>query len=96
VIVTRLAPDVERATLRAEVRPGNRIEIETEGVVGFRVLLNDRIVDLDRTVVLRVNGDHVVSRIPTRSVRRVVDAVEALGDLSAVFPEVVDVDLGRR
>jgi len=93
LLVSRRRSGTETGRIRAEIRPDNRIHIDTEGVRRFRVLLNDRLVDLDRPVILRVNGDRVISRVPTRSSRRVVDAVEMLGDLSAVFPESIDVEV---
>jgi hypothetical protein len=93
ILVTLQAANGASGRVRAEIQPENRIRLRTRGVRRLRVLLNDRLVDLDRMVVLHVNEDQIVSRMPTRSVRRVVDAVEALGDRGAVFPEFVDVEI---
>jgi hypothetical protein len=90
-LLIQVDPGAEGARIQAEILADNRIRIRTTGIVSFRVMLNDRLVDLNRAVVLQVNDDQVVSRIPTRSVRRVVDSVESLGDLSAIFPESIDV-----
>ncbi len=62
LLVARRRSGTEASRIKAEIRADNRIEIETEGLRGFRVLLNDRLVDLDRPVILRVNGARFLTR----------------------------------
>lgn len=56
-------------TLKADVDPGtNTIAIETQGVENLRVLLNDRVLNLDQPVKITVNGKAHTERQVTRSI----------------------------
>lgn len=54
---TRRLADGRYARIDGEVKPDNQIEITSRFVNRFTVLLNDNLVDFDRPVIIKTNGE---------------------------------------
>jgi len=67
-------------------RPNNKLIFTCHRIVGFRVLLNDRILDLDKDVTFEVNGKVVFNGRPERTFNRMYDHVRNSGDWTRIFP----------
>ena len=85
VLRERQREDDELGRISAAVKDGNVIEIETTGVDGFKIFLNDALVDLEEPVQVVING---VKQEPWDVERRFSTAVDWMmmhGDLGRVF-----------
>jgi hypothetical protein len=67
-------------------RPNNKLVFTCHRIVGFRVLLNDRILDLDKDVTFEVNGKVVFNGRPERTFNGMYEHVRNSGDWTRIFP----------
>jgi poly(3-hydroxybutyrate) depolymerase len=67
-VATANPADKTFAEIRAKVLPeSNTIEVKSNNVESFRIMLNDDILDLSKPVVITVNGKEVLKQDVTRS-----------------------------
>jgi dienelactone hydrolase len=71
-------------------RSGQTIEVVCEEVRELRVWLSDAMMDLDRPVVVTLNGRKVHDAVVKRSVETLVDEARRRGDRSMIFSACVD------
>jgi hypothetical protein len=74
-------------------RRNNLIEIRSHRIRGFEISLNDMLLDLDRTVTIRANGQIVFHGQPVRSLARMFRGVARSGDWTDVYPWVTQIEV---
>jgi len=75
-------------------RKKNRIDITSERIRGFEINLNDLLLDLSRPVTIRGNDQILLFRgQPSRSLARILQAVDRSGDWTDIFPWSVRIDV---
>jgi len=74
-------------------RERNLVEITSHRIRGLEVNLNDVLLDLDRPVTLTVNRRILFHGQPSRSLARLLRAVDRSGDWSDVYPWSVRIDV---
>ena len=82
------------ATLQASYDRGeNRIDITSKNVYKIEVFLNDTIVDMDRPITIRVNGEEKWQGIKERDWRYLIDRYRSSGDPTRLFTASIDIDI---
>ncbi|MCU0723103.1 MAG: dienelactone hydrolase family protein, partial [Planctomycetes bacterium] len=71
--------------ITADIRPGNRIEATARGLDKVSFYLSDRLLDLDKTVAIVVNGKTRFSGVPKRSLRLLLGHAAETNDTGRVF-----------
>ncbi|MCC6740856.1 MAG: hypothetical protein IT452_17575 [Planctomycetia bacterium] len=81
------------AAMRLEGTIGekNVIDVKAEGVASFTVFLNDRMADLKKPVVLRLDGKEIFRGTPATSLSALVESFAAKEDPDLVFTARIDV-----
>jgi hypothetical protein len=84
-------------SLVVATRQGQRIEIEkAEDVKNVGVLLNDRMVNLDRPVTIVVGGKSVFEGKALRTIAGLAATLDGRGDPMSVYPASVNIDIGQK
>jgi hypothetical protein len=75
-------------------RKKQNIQIEKiEGIQHLLIMLNDAMLDLDKPVVISVNGKELFNGVPPRTMANLHQTLEARGDPGLTFPAVVPVEI---
>ncbi len=90
-IETRMGLDAEVRVSAIARRKSNSIELTCEGVKKLRLWLNDRLVDLSKPVIVRVNNKKAAEETPVINVKRMLDEVRRRGDASLLYPAEITV-----
>jgi pimeloyl-ACP methyl ester carboxylesterase len=77
-----------RADARAN-RKQNSIDVKCDGVKELRLWLNDRLLDLSKPVIIRVNGKKAFEGRVERSVRTLLEEARRRGDASMLYSAFV-------
>ena len=85
--------DTRQGVVRARVQGDNRIDIESRWARAVDLYLNDRIVDLDRPVLITVNGEPLPPYQAQRSIGYAIEQTRELGDTGRVATDVVSVSV---
>lgn len=87
----RCEDPVDRQTIFA-TRKGNTFDLELDGrdVAGISILLNDRMIDGQSEVVVRIDGEEVHRGKPKRSIRTILESLDARADRTMVFDRRID------
>ncbi|MBI4564729.1 MAG: hypothetical protein HY716_08585 [Planctomycetes bacterium] len=102
ILVTHLDMSGRESETRAEFRPpvlirarraGNAINVTCEEVKQLRVWLDDAMVDLDKPVVITVNGKKVHGSKVKRSIDTLINEARRRRDRAMTFSAYVDVRL---
>jgi len=88
----RRAPSYRMTVDRAR----NGLDFTTHRILGLGIELNDLILDLDKPVSIRVNGEEVYRAKPERKLQSVVESVLSSGDWTRIYPCRISVELPRR
>ncbi|MBI3271253.1 MAG: hypothetical protein HYZ53_19780 [Planctomycetes bacterium] len=83
-----------KASLEAEYR-GNLIEVKTDRVRAFDVLLSDRFMDLDQPVQVLVNGKEKWNGKVVRDVRFLLDHVRATKDRERTYVARIPIEVWK-
>ncbi|MFW6163909.1 MAG: hypothetical protein ACODAJ_14150 [Planctomycetota bacterium] len=83
----------EMGSITAVAAPGNRIRITTRHVRELTVLLSDRLVDLDRPVLIYLNGDLVFRDKVDRSLATLFDTARRRRDPRLCFSAAVPLEV---
>ena len=81
--------------VRARVMSPTEIRITARWTGTVRLHLNDRLVDLDRVITVRVNGQTVFEGRLERSLLTALDGAHELADERRVYPVRLEVDVPR-
>lgn len=102
IIMVHLDQQGKESERRTELRPpavvrarrkGNAIDVTTEEVRELRVWLDDAMVDLDKPVVITVNGKKLHEGVVKRSVDVLIDDLRRRHDPGMTFSAFVDLKL---
>ena len=72
--------DTRQGVVRAEIRPGNRIELKVRWARSVVLYLNDHLVDLDEAVAVVINGEPVQEKKLERSIALGLEQARLLRD----------------
>ena len=88
-----LHTEAPTAEMRIEARIGDKnvIDIKAAGASSFTVFLNDKLVDLKKPVILRLDGREVYRGTPAPSLSAIVESMAAHEDPEMVFTARIDV-----
>lgn len=78
-------------TVRAEV-DGQRIQLQTENVTGLRLRLNDALADLDKPIVIELDGEKMPAATVTRSVQAIYESMQQRLDPASAATAVLQVN----
>jgi len=67
-------------------RASNKLVIQTHRILGLRISLNDRILDLDKDVTFEVNGKVLYNGRPKRTFEAIEKSWVNSGDWSRIYP----------
>ncbi len=84
-----------QGVVHARVTDPTEIRITARWTGSVRLHLNDRLVDLDRSVTVFMNGERVFEGTIERSILTALEGVRELGDERRVYPVRLDVDVPR-
>ena len=73
-------------------RTGNTIDITDKGETGIRVRLDDRMVDLEKPVTIRRNGEVVFEGVAPRTIGVIAETIRERGDPSAIHTAEIVID----
>ena len=82
-----------QGVVRARVASRAEIEITARWTGAVRLHLNDRLVDLDQAITVRVNDQAVFEGVLERSVLKALEGARALKDERRVYPVVLEVEV---
>jgi hypothetical protein len=77
-------------------RERNGLDFKTHRILGLGIELNDLILDLDKPVSIRVNGEEVYCAKPERKLTSVVESVLNSGDWTRIYPCRISVEVPRK
>ena len=84
-----------QGVVRARVVSATEIRITARWTGAVRLYLNDRLVDLDRAITIRVNGQKVFEGMLERSILTALEGARELADERRVYPVGLDVEVPR-
>ena len=84
-----------QGVVRARVVSRTEIRITARWTGAVRLHLNDRLVDLDRAITVRVNGQTVFEGMLERSILTALEGARELADERRVYPVVLEVEVPR-
>ncbi len=84
-----------QGVVRARVVSPTEIRVVARWTSAVRLHLNDRLVDLDQPITVRVNGQTVFEGILERSILTALEGARELADERRVYPVVLDVEVPR-
>ena len=84
-----------QGVVRARVASPTEIQVVARWTSAVRLHLNDRLVDLDQPITVRVNGQTVFEGILERSIVTALEGARELADERRVYPVVLDVEVPR-
>ena len=84
-----------QGVVRGTVVSPTEIRITARWTGAVRLHLNDHLVDLDRPITVRVNGQAVFDGLLERSIFTALQGVRELADERRVYPVVLDVEVPR-
>ena len=87
--------DTRQGVAVGEIKPGNRIEIMTRWARSVTVYLHDQLLDLDKPVVVTVNGELVFEGAVKRSILVGLEQARRLRDRGRAYPAAVRIDVPR-
>jgi acetyl esterase/lipase len=89
---TDKVPKRHVATVKAKVEKGNTLRVDCKEATALRVLLSDRLLDLDKKVRLRVNRKVRFKGRVERSLRFMLRDFLARGDREALYATAVELE----
>lgn len=79
------------AIIRAAV-DGQTIAIDTDADLQLSIRLNDRMLDLDREIAVKLNGEEILKGVPKRSIATIARTITERGDPSSIFSSEITFD----
>jgi pimeloyl-ACP methyl ester carboxylesterase len=70
-----------------------RLELQTDGVRHLTVLLHPKMVDLSKSVTIRVNGEIAYSALPSVNIAQMLERVREFGDRGRIFYAAIPIEV---
>ncbi len=81
-------------TFRASLdRENNKIKIDSKGISKFYLRLNDEVVDLDKNVVVEINGQEVFNAIVKRDLDELLKTAYYTGDRGRLWVRIREIEV---
>ena len=77
------------------VYDGNRIDVQTQGVRKYAVLVSDEMLDLSKPIEIHTNGKASFQGLVEPSAQVILEEARRFKDRKLVFVNRVDVEVGR-
>ena len=83
----------ERSLIVASIE-GQTINIENSTISNFTIMLNDSLVNMDKSVSVKYLGEEVYNGIISRSIRTIKESIREYGDPELIFSGEIPISLG--
>ena len=84
----------ERSLIVASIE-GQTIEIENTSVSEFTIMLNDSLIDMDKSVILKYDGKEIFNATVPRTSSTILKSIREYGDPESVYYGEIPVSLGN-